>query len=362
MLNNLGIKQVIESDKYILSKGDVFVGFRYLSNRMFRLNVVNRLISSDNSVFVASSINDCMIWHARLAHINFRKMHEMSKDGLIPAFDINDDKCRTCMLTKITKQPFPNVERNSAILDLVHSDLCDFHSTPSFGNKKFVATFIDDSTRFCYVYLLHTKDESLEKFKVYKTKVELQLGNPIKCLRTVRGGEYMDPHYFQSDGIIHETTAPYTPQQNGVAKRKNRVLKEMVNSMLSYSGLSEGFWGEAMLTACYVLNRVPNKRNKTTPYELWYKKAPNLKYFRVWGCRAVVKLPETKRKTFGERGIGCIFIGYAEHSNAYRFYVIEPNDAVAVNTVIESRDMIFDEMRFSSIQGPKELIPRTSEV
>ncbi|GJZ62910.1 zinc finger, CCHC-type containing protein [Tanacetum coccineum] len=70
--------------------------------------------------------------------------------------------------------------------------------------------------------------------------------------------------------IIHETTAPYTPQQNGVAKRKNRALKEIVNSMLSYSGLSEGFWGEAMLTACYLLNMVSNKRNKTTPYELWF--------------------------------------------------------------------------------------------
>nr|GEX82943.1 zinc finger, CCHC-type [Tanacetum cinerariifolium] len=97
--------------------------------------------------------------------------------------------------------------------------------------------------------------------------------NPEKCT-TYRGGEYYDPVFFQSVGIIHETTALYTPQHNGVAKRKNRALKEMVNSMLSYSGLSEGFWGEAMLTACYLLNRVLNKRNKTTPYELWYKKRP----------------------------------------------------------------------------------------
>nr|GFA25611.1 zinc finger, CCHC-type [Tanacetum cinerariifolium] len=68
--------------------------------------------------------------------------------------------------------------------------------------------------------------------------------------------------------------APYTPQQNGVAKRKNKALKERVNSMLSYSGLSKGFWGEAMLTAYYLLNRVPNKRNKTTPYELCIEEDP----------------------------------------------------------------------------------------
>ncbi|GJR21743.1 zinc finger, CCHC-type containing protein [Tanacetum coccineum] len=208
--------------------------------------------------------------------------------------------------------------------------------------------------RFCYVFLLHTKDEALDKFKVFKTEVELQQGSLIKRFRTDRGGEYMDTLYFQSVGIIHETTAPYTPQQNGISERKNRVLKEMVNSMLSYSGLSQGFWGEAMLTACYLLNRVPNKRNMITPYELWTKKKPNLNYLRVWGCRAVVRLPDPKLKTLGERGIECIFVGYAEHSKAFRFYVIEPNESVAINSIIESRDAIFDENRFSSVPRPSQ--------
>nr|GFA35690.1 zinc finger, CCHC-type [Tanacetum cinerariifolium] len=108
----------------------------------------------------------------------------------------------------------------------------------------------------------------------------------------------------------------------------NRALKEMVNSMLSYSGLSEGFWREAMLTAYYLLNRIPNKRNKTTPYELWYKKRPNLAFLRVWGCRAVVRLPDPKRKTLGEK---------------------------------ESRDAIFDKYRFSSIPRPKDIIPNSDE-
>ncbi|GKA52927.1 zinc finger, CCHC-type containing protein [Tanacetum coccineum] len=128
----------------------------------------------------------------------------------------------------------------------------------------------------------------------------------------------------------------------------------MVNFMLSYSGLKEGFLGEAMLTTCYLLNRVPNKKNKTTPYKLWYKKQPNLLYLRVWGCRAVVRLSDSKRKTLGEKGIDCIFVGYAKHSKTYRFYVIEPNDSGSINSIIESRDAIFDENHFSSIPRPKE--------
>ncbi|GJX73549.1 zinc finger, CCHC-type containing protein [Tanacetum coccineum] len=281
---NCGYKQVYESDKYTLSRHGVFIGFRYYNNGMFMLNL-NKVPSSINSVYMAySHVVDSKVWHARLGHVHYNRLHDMSKDSLIPSFDKNMEKCNTCMLTKITRQPFKDIKRNSILLELIHSDLCDFHATPSIGNKKYVVTFIDDASRFCYVYLLHAKDEALDKFKIYKTEVELQQNNLIKTLRTDRGGEYYDPSYFQSVGIIHQTTAPYTPQQNGVSERKNRALKEMVNSMLSYSGLSEGFWGEAM------------------------------------------------------------------------FYVIEPNDYVSVNSVIESRDAIFDENRFSSIPRPKDIV------
>ncbi|GJT02177.1 zinc finger, CCHC-type containing protein [Tanacetum coccineum] len=99
----------------------------------------------------------------------------------------------------------------------------------------------------------------------------------------------------------------------------------MVNSMLSYSGLSQGFWGKAMLTACYLLNRIPNKRNKITPYELWTKRKLNLNNLRVWGYRVVVRLPDPKLKTFDERGIECIFAGYVEHSKAFRPSLRIPN-------------------------------------
>nr|GFA00612.1 zinc finger, CCHC-type [Tanacetum cinerariifolium] len=134
--------------------------------------------------------------------------------------------------------------------------------------------------------------------------------------------------------IIHETTSPYTPQQNDVAERKNRALKEMVNSMLSYSGLSEGFWGEAMLMACYLLNT---------------------------GCRVVVRLPDPKKKTLSKKGIDCIFVGDVEHSKVYTFYVIELNDSTSINSIIESRDAIFDDNRFSSVPRPNDIIPNVQE-
>ncbi|GKC08088.1 zinc finger, CCHC-type containing protein [Tanacetum coccineum] len=296
--------RALDSDK---PKGNNVVGPQWL-------NIVNDNIAL--AFMLTYKLNDSILWHARLGHVHFKRMQNMFKDGLIPSFDMDTEKYNTCKLTKISKKPFQNIKRETKVLELIHSDLCDLHATPSLGNKKYFVTFIDDASRFCYVYLLHTKDEALDKFKVFKTKVELQQGSLIKRFRTDRGGEYMDTLYFQSVGIIHEMTAPYTPQQNGISERKNRVLKEMVNSMLSYSGLSQG---------------------------------------------AVVRLPDPKLKTLGERGIECIFVGYAEHSKAFRFYVIEPNDSVSINSIIESRDAIFNENKFSSASRPSLSIPKGTE-
>ncbi|GKB87161.1 zinc finger, CCHC-type containing protein [Tanacetum coccineum] len=106
---------------------------------------------------------------------------------------------------------------------------------------------------------------------------------------------------------------------------------------------------------------VPNKRNKITSYKLWNKRKPNLNYLRVWGCKAVVRLLDPKLKTLGKIGIECIFVGYAEHSKAFRFYVVEPNDSVSINFIIESKDAIFDENRFSSVPRPSLRIPNETE-
>ena len=102
-------------------------------------------------------------------------------------------------------------------------------------------TFIDDCTRLCYVYLLKSKDEALEKFIHYKNEVENQLGRKIKAIRSDRFGEYDAPfdRFCQEHGIIHQNFAPYTPQQNGIDERKNRTLKEMMNAMLISSRLPQ---------------------------------------------------------------------------------------------------------------------------
>jgi transposase InsO family protein len=158
------------------------------------------------------------------------------------------------------------------------------------AEKRYFMTLIDDSTRFCYVYLLNTKSEALHYFKIYKAEVENQLEKKIKRIWSDRGGEYFSNEFDSfcaEHGIIHKRTPPYSPQSNGVAERKNHTLTNLVNVML-------GMVGEAILTSCHVLNKVPTKDNEITPYEQWEKRRTTLSYLRTWGCLAKVNVPVPK--------------------------------------------------------------------
>ena len=120
------------------------------------------------------------------------------------------------------------------------------------------------------VYMIKSKDEALNYFKIYKVVVENQLEKKIKWLRSDRGGEYFSNDFFEfcaEHGIIHERTLPYSPQSNRIVERKNRTLTELVNAMLETAGLSKEWWGEVILTTCHVLNRVPTKNKEITPFE-----------------------------------------------------------------------------------------------
>ena len=141
-------------------------------------------------------------------------------------------------------------------------------------------------------------------------------------------------------GIIHETTVPYSPASNGVAKRKNRTIIELKNAMLIESGALLHFWGEAILTACHVLNRVPHKKSHTNPFKMWKGHKTNLGYLRVWGCLAYVRLTDPKMPKLGIRATTCAFLGYAINSAAYRFFDLKNK------IIFESGDAISHEEKF----------------
>nr|GEX39806.1 Pol polyprotein [Tanacetum cinerariifolium] len=217
LLNKFDFRLVFESDKFVLSKNQMYVGRGYAMNGMFKFNVrvvKNEINKMNSSAYLIESSN---VWHDRLGHVNFNSMHRLIKFNSIPNFHIDSKyKCETCVEAKLTRTSFKSVKRKTKPLDMVDTDICDLKSLPTKGGNKYFITFIDDCTKHCYVYLLKSKNEAIDKFVLYKTEVESQLGMKIK--------------------------------QNGIAERKNRTLKEMVIAMLISSGMSHDMWGQCCKT------------------------------------------------------------------------------------------------------------------
>ena len=357
LLNSHGFRLVFESDRFVLSKSGMYVRKGYMSGGMWKLNVMTIIKSEMNKASSSAHILESSnLWHGRLGHVNYDTLRKLINLNHIPTFQIDaKHKCETCVEAKLTRSSFQSIERDTEPLDLIHSDICDLKLVQTRGGNKYFITFVDDSTKYCYVYLLKSKGEAIEKFVLYKNEVENQLNRKIIVLRSDRGGEYESPFVdlCAQHGIIHETITPYSPQSNGVAERKNSTLKEMMNAMLISYGLPQNMWREAILSANYLLNKVPKKKAEKTPYELWKGMKPSYKYLRVWGCLAKVAVPPPKKVRIRPKTIDCIFIGYAHNSAAYRFLVYESNiPDIHQNTIMESRNASFFEDVFP--YGSKE--------
>ena len=130
------------------------------------------------------------------------------------------------------------------------------------------------------------KSETFEKFKEFQNEVENKHDRKIKYLRSDHGGKYLSHEFSQhmkDCGIVPQLTPPGTPQRNGVSERRNRTLMDSVRSMLALSDLPLSFWGYALETTAYTLNRSSSKSVKTTRYEVWMGKPPNINHLKVWG-------------------------------------------------------------------------------
>jgi transposase InsO family protein len=173
-------------------------------------------------------------------------------------------------------------------LALVHSDICGPFRTPSLGGARYFISFINDFSRFTWVYFITRKSEALTKFKTFVAEVTSQ-GGHIQCLRSDNGGEYKSAdfdNYCTLNGISRQFTVPYSPQQNGVSERRNRSLLDITRCMLLDKDLPHHLWREAICAASGILNLRSTKRHPAkTPFELFTGKKPSVAHLRVFGSQ-----------------------------------------------------------------------------
>ena len=318
--------------------------------------------------------NSASLWHKRLGHISKSRVERLVSDGILDSLDFSDfDICVECIKGKQTKTKKLGANRATDVLELIHTDICGPYPTASWNGQQYFITFIDDYSRYGYLFLIHEKSQSLDVFKTFKAEVELQLNKRIKSVRSDRGGEYYDRYdgsgeqrpgpfskYLEECGIVPQYTMLGSPSMNGVAERRNRTLKDMVRSMISHSTLPEKLWGEALKTAAYILNRVPTKAAAKTPYELWTGRKPSLKHFHIWGCPAEARPYKPHEKKLDSKTVSSYFIGYAERSRGFKFYdpairsIFETGTATFFEDVEfggrnQARNIVFEEEEGSTI-------------
>lgn len=269
------------------------MAYAFREGGLFRLNTIN----TGHSALLTSV--DTQLWHERLGHISAPRLKQMM--DMVKGMDIASPlppkfECVACAKGKahhknISKDP---AIRASAPLERVHSDICGPMRTPSHGKARYFLTLVDDHTRFGWVYFLKNKDDLTKTFEEWHKKVTTQSGQTVKSLRSDNGGEYIGKHFqavIKKHGITHERAAPYTPQHNGVAERRNLTLEELARCMLQHAGLGDEFWAEAIYYANCIANLAPTKAVKDiTPYEAWHGNAPSVADLHVFGCRALTRV------------------------------------------------------------------------
>ena len=237
----------------------------------------------------------------------------MARDRLVDGFDYDPqqkiDFCESCVDGKHHRSRFPigGGKRSDEILGLVHSDVCGKMSSQSLSGAKYFLTFIDDKTRYVWIYVLKHKDQVFSRFIEWKKMVEKSTGQQVKNLRTDNGGEFTSnefEEYLKAEGVRYEQTIPRTPEQNGVAERMNRILVEAVRSMLSTSKLPHKFWAEALVTAVYLRNRSPTRAVEgMTPLEALTGEKPNVEHLKTFGCAAYAHVPKDERQKLDSKYI-----------------------------------------------------------
>lgn len=357
-----GMRVVFEDGKAKIFNNSELVACGARRDKLYELDFYSLDQSAcETSLLSCGRISkDFKLWHRRFGHISEKNLKVLARNGSVVGLKLNPDKksdmivCGPCVEGKQTRQPFSSrgEKRSSRVLELVHSDVCGPVTPAGLYGSKYFVTFIDDWSHFTAVYLMESKNEVLECFVAYEAMVTAKFERRISRLRSDNGGEYCGKRFKQfcrSKGIQQEFTVPYTPEQNGVSERMNRTLVEKARAMLQDSGISKVFWGQAVQTAAYLINRSPTSAldSNRTPFELWESRKPDISKLRVFGCRVFTHIPKELRRKLDPKSWQGIFVGYSP--NGYRVW--DPKK----EAIVVARDVVFVETEApSKVDGRTE--------
>ncbi|PKU70484.1 Retrovirus-related Pol polyprotein from transposon TNT 1-94 [Dendrobium catenatum] len=284
------------------------------------------------------------LWHSRLGHPASPVLQQLARTNSTICTSTHNN-CNTCCLAKSRRLPFTtSTSKTTALFQIVHSDVWGPSPIASIQGYRYFVSFIDDFSKYCWIFPMFQKSEVTKLFVLFHKFINCQFSINTKTIRTDGGGEYANnsfTNYCRQWGIHHQFTCPYTPQQNGVAERKNRHILEAVRSLLIHSHAPSQLWADALHTAIYLINRLPTSTlNNNTPFQQLYNHPPAYSHMKIFRCLCYPWLRPYVHSKLTPLSRPCIFIGYALNQKGYRCMDI------ATRKVYTSRHVVFNESVF----------------
>ncbi|KAJ9520535.1 hypothetical protein QJQ45_007415 [Haematococcus lacustris] len=302
----------------------------------------------------SSTSDSPQVWHQRLCHTSYDALARMQSAGMVSGVPVTAAQfraaasdpavCVGCVKGKQHKNvafagPPPNAAPVTAPLGLIHMDVCGPMHARARDGSLYVATFLDEHTKLSVCVPISSKAQVPDTVRTVIEQLETQSGYRCKAIRTDNGTEYVNSRmreYCASKGIVHQHSAPYSPQQNGAAERLNRTIFEKARSIIHSADISLSFWAHAVKFANHVRCLLPVSGQPLTPWEAFYGVKPDLSGLRVFGCRVWLHIPDHQRSKLQAKSIEGLFLGYEPGSKAYRVLVNGRETC--------SKDIVFDEL------------------
>jgi transposase InsO family protein len=345
LFTDVGVTVFRRRDDSIAFKG-------VLDGQLYLVDFNNNQAELDTCLIAKTNMG--WLWHRRLVHVGMKNLHKLLKgEHILGLTNVHFEKDRICSACQAGKQvgvhhPHKNIMTTDGPLELLHVDLFGPIAYISIDGSKYCLVIVDDYSRFTWVFFLQEKSQNQETLKRFLRQAQNEFGMRIKKIRSDNGTEFKNSQiegFLEEEGIKHEFSSPYTPQQNCGVERKNRNLLDMARTMLDEYKTHDRFWAEAINTACYSINRLYLHRIlKKTSYELITGKNPNVSYFIVFGSKCFILIKRGRSSKFAPKVVEGFLLGYDSNTRAYRVF----NKSIGLVEV--SCDIVFDETNGSQVE------------
>lgn len=327
--------KVVPSDLVSIQKGNI--------SSNVAVSVSSSNIRPITGSISANVISDVALWHVRLGHLPFSAMQNLA---FISFPSTSPYICPVCPKARQNRLPFPvSSIKSKRIFKLIHIDTWGPFRSSTHDGYNYFLTIVDYFSRGTWTFLLKTKSNAFPVLRDFLAMVERQFELKVKRIRSDNALELgrgsQETKFLLSQGILHERSCVATPQQNGVVERKHKHLLEIARGLFFQANLPIQYWGECILTATHLINRLPSKAIVgKTPYEILFGTPPLYSHLKVFGCLCFVSTLSHGRDKFQSRARECIFLGYPFGHKGYK--VME----LASRIIFISRDIKFHEDHF----------------